>query len=58
MILIDDDFPATPKFNRWNKAKCIYCPATAFIRVPEEEDNTMYVCPQCTRRPKNTEDGN
>lgn len=42
--------------SRWNKATCLYCPATAFIRVPKDEETTVYVCPGCTVTKKTKEE--
>lgn len=36
-----------PFGTKWAKAKCLRCPATAFIRVPEAEKDTVYMCPTC-----------
>lgn len=41
---------------KWNKAKCLRCPATVFIRVPADEEDTVYVCPTCTVTKKTRED--
>ena len=43
---------------KWNKAKCIKCPATVYIRVPADEENTVYMCPTCavTKKPKEEQD--
>lgn len=41
---------------KWAKAKCLRCPATAFIRVPEDEENTVYMCPACAVTSKVTPD--
>lgn len=33
--------------SKWSKAKCLKCPATAFIRVPIEDNEVVYICPGC-----------
>ena len=42
--------------SQWNKATCLKCPATAFIRVPVDEEKTVYMCPECSLIEKVRED--